>query len=193
MNKRHYVNGNEAAVAHTELDTQGKEVRDISAIIKGGYCTRWHANADMAHIRETLAEHHARVAQILLSIHPSPSLKLIDAALHHDAGEPAVGDVPWPVKRDNSELSEMLEIVEAKERERIGCSVQLSSDETVWLKLADRLAGVAHVLHTNPMLMKRADWVSDLRHVEEVATSLGCLSKVSTLINMTQASQGDRA
>ena len=69
---------------------KGRIVRDLQAILSGGYCTRWHANADLAHIRETLAEHHARVAQIILALHPAPSLALIDAALHHSARNP-----PW--------------------------------------------------------------------------------------------------
>lgn len=157
--------------------------RDLTSILRGGYCTRFHANPDMAHIRETLAEHHARVAQIILALHPAPSLRLIDAALHHDAGEPAVGDVPWPVKRDNLELAAMLDKAEANERERIGCSFDLNAEDAAWLKLADRLAGIAHVAHTNPRILSRPDWMSDIRMVLDLADGLSIRSRVDEIVS----------
>lgn len=157
-------------------------MRDLNQILRGGYCTRWHANPDMAHIRETLAEHHARVAQIILALHPSPSLRLIDAALHHDAGEPAVGDVPWPVKRDNPDLSTLLDKAEAQERKRIGCLIELDHDETAWLKLADRLAGIAHVAQTNARILSQDDWHMDIVNVKHHAHNLGVSDVVDAIL-----------
>lgn len=156
--------------------------RDLNQILRGGYCTRWHANQDMAHIRETLAEHHARVAQIILALHPAPTLRLIDAALHHDAGEPAVGDVPWPVKRDNPELATMLDKAEADERKRIGCNVDLNAEDTAWLKLADRLAGIAHVAQTNPRLLSKKDWQRDIDYAEDQAYQIGVGDVVDAIL-----------
>lgn len=146
--------------------------RNLKEILRGGYCTRWHANADMAHIRETLAEHHARVAQIILALHPDPSMRLIDAALHHDAGEPSVGDVPWPVKRDNPALSAMLNTAEQAARQRLGCDVELSQVDTSFLKLADRLSGIMHVYHVAPHLLKNEDWRGDIVAVLDMASEL---------------------
>lgn len=155
--------------------------RDLKQILRGGYCTRWHANADMAHIRETLAEHHARVAQIILALHPAPSLKLIDAALHHDAGEPRVGDVPWPVKRDNPALAAMLDKAEEVARRDLGCQVDLTASDTAWLKMADRLAGWMHVSHSAPSRLTDADWRRDHTHLMGLAGDLGVLVQVATL------------
>lgn len=149
--------------------------RNITEILRGGYCTRWHANADMAHIRETLAEHHARVAQIILAMHPAPSLALIDAALHHDAGEPAVGDVPWPAKRDNPALSAMLNTAEKAARQRLGCDVDLDASDTAWLKFADRLSGIMHVAHVAPHLLANDDWRSDIIAALHIADDMPCL------------------
>lgn len=146
--------------------------RKITAILLGGYCTRWHANADMAHIRETLAEHHARVAQIILALHPSPSLALIDAALHHDAGEPAVGDIPWPAKRDNPALAEILNEAEKAERQRLECDVYLTPEERLWLKFADRLSAIMHVSHVNPKLLRRRDWQAEIRNLASSSAGL---------------------
>lgn len=161
-----------------------RQKRELAEILRGGYATRWHCNPDMAHIRETLAEHHARVAQILLALHPAPSLQLIDAALHHDAGEPAVGDVPWPVKRDNPSLAYILDITEQTERRRLGCHVMLDEEETRWLKMADRLAGVMHVQQTNRQLLDMDGWPADVAAVEAMATELGCIDAVAELVGV---------
>lgn len=133
-------------------------MRDLYAILRGGYYTRWHTNPDMAHIRETLAEHHARVAQIILALHPAPSVALIDAALHHDMGEVATGDWPWEFKHNNPDLAEAGAEAEEKERFRLGCHVALSADDRHWLHLADRIASYAHMAHVNPALSNRSDW-----------------------------------
>lgn len=157
-------------------------MRDLQAILSGGYCTRWHANAEMAHIRETLAEHHARVAQIILALHPAPSLALINAALHHDAGEPSVGDVPWPVKRDNPELAKALKGAEDAELRRIGCYVELAPEDAAWLKLADRLAAIMHVKHVAPHLLERQDWHDDCLAALRLADALGVATRVDRLM-----------
>jgi len=157
-------------------------VRDLQAILSGGYCTRWHANADLAHIRETLAEHHARVAQIILALHPAPSLALIDAALHHDAGEPSVGDVPWPVKRDNPALAKALGDAEDEALRRIGCYVELAAEDAAWLKLADRLAAIMHVKHVAPHLLERVDWQSDWLSALDMAAAMGLADRVESLM-----------
>lgn len=160
-----------------------KTDRNLTEILRGGYCRRWHANPDLAHIRETLAEHHARVAQILLALHPAPSLQLIDAALHHDAGEPGIGDVTSPAKRKNPALAFVLDAAEADAREALGCNVKLSGDDMLWLKMADRLAALLHVSHVNPSLLSRDDWVDDLIDTIRQAFTLGCGPQVAAMLD----------
>ena len=158
--------------------------RDLSEILRGGYCTRWHANPDMADVRETLAEHHARVAQIILDLHPAPSLRLIDAALHHDAGEPAVGDVPYPAKRGNPSLKALLDGIEAAERERLGVPEPETSEDMAWLKMADRLAAWMHVKHVRPHLLKLDDWRDAGVELLAMAGRLGCGNTVARLMEV---------
>lgn len=160
-----------------------KTDRNLTEILRGGYCTRWHANPDLAHIRETLAEHHARVAQIILALHPSPSLRMIDAALHHDAGEPGIGDVTSPEKRKNPALAFTLEAAEEAKREALGCNVELSGDDILWLKMADRLAALLHVGHVNPPLLSRPDWVDDRIDTTMQAFALGCGPQVAAMLD----------
>lgn len=156
--------------------------RDLWSILSGGYCTRWHANSKMAHIRETLAEHHARVAQILLALHPDPTLALIDAALHHDAGEAGLGDVAWPAKRDNPELAAILDAVEAGNRRRLGVP-EVSEADRDWLKFADRLAAFLHVQHVNPQELEYGrGWRGELDWLHNEAARLRVSDAVSRLL-----------
>ena len=164
--------------------------RDLNEILRGGYCTRWHANPQMAHIRETLAEHHARVAQILLALHPSPSLSLIDAALHHDAGEPRVGDVPWPVKRDNPSLAALLDEIEAGARRAIGCEAPLSAAATAGLTLAERVAGWMHVAQSLPGVLSEHEWQRDEAVVLDMARAVGAYVSVNAV--MSRATRKDK-
>ena len=152
--------------------------RNLNEIFRGGYCTRWHANPDMAHIRETLAEHHARVAQIILALHPAPTLALVDAALHHDAGEPEVGDVRWPAKRANPVLATLLDAAEDKAREDLGLTFDLFPDDVNWLKLADRLAAYMHAAHTAPRVLDTPDWINDGIWILDTAARLGVVDAV---------------
>lgn len=158
--------------------------RALAAILRGGHCTRWHANPDLAHVRETLAEHHARVAQIILALHPAPSVALLDAALHHDAGEPAVGDLPAPFKRDNPNCAALHAEAEDQARQALGIDIDLPEDDARWLALADRLAAFAHVAQVAPHLLADPEWQDEARRVQAAAAVLGagCLSAVAVLL-----------
>lgn len=160
-----------------------KQARDLKEILRGGYCIRWHANPDLAHIRETLAEHHARVAQIILALHPAPSLKLIDAALHHDAGEPGIGDLTGPAKKQNPALSFALDCAEEAAREALGCNIILESVDLQWLKLADSLAALVHVAHVKPTVLCGDDLVDQRIETVRQAKMLGCGEQVSAMLD----------
>lgn len=156
--------------------------RNLSSILRGGYCTRWHANPDMAHIRETLAEHHARVAQILLALHPSPSLALIDAALHHDAGEPLVGDLPQPFKAAFPLVAAQHAACEDEALASLGLAHRLNRLDADWLKLADRLAALAHVAKVAPHLLGSSGWPGDRGMAMTMARHLGCADAVADML-----------
>lgn len=143
--------------------------RDLKQIMRSGYVTRWHANADMAHIRETVAEHHARVAQIIFALHPNPRIELIDAALHHDCGEMVAGDVPSPVKELSPEISALLDDLEHKARADMRIPrATLTGLERRWLHFADKLAAYLHVrkwdaimLNTLPYWKGHVEWLME--------------------------------
>lgn len=158
-------------------------MRNLFSILRGGYCTRWHANPDLADIRETLAEHHARVAQILLALHPASSVALIDAALHHDAGEPKCGDLPAPFKQANPEIATAHAELEDQELARLGVTPEISEQDAVWLKLADKLAAYAHVAQVRPHLLARYDWREARANITAMAWRLDAGPQVHGLLD----------
>jgi 5'-deoxynucleotidase len=158
---------------------------NLTAVMQSGYCTRWHANPSLAHIRETLAEHHGRVAQIICALHPNPSANLIKAALHHDCGEMIVGDLPWPFKQRNAGIADAHAEIEAQVLQDMGVAVALDPREHQWLKLADRLASVMHVAHVAPDLLRRDGWPDDVSRVVNQAQELGCMAEVCNAISRT--------
>ncbi len=160
---------------------------DLNAILRSGYCTRWHANPDLAHIRETLAEHHARVAQIICALHPNPSANLIKAALHHDCGEMMVGDLPWPFKQRHPTIAADHAEAEALALATMGIIHNITAIEQAWLKMADRLAAIAHVAQVAQHLMERADWRADCWAVMKQAEGLGCTIGVLAIMSKHQS------
>ena len=70
----------------------------LTALYNAGAVRRWHTNPHMAHVVDTIDGHSGRVAKMILLLHPAPSMALIRAALTHDDGEYAVGDIPGPAK-----------------------------------------------------------------------------------------------
>lgn len=71
-------------------------VDSLRFIADSGRVVRWHA-AVVNH-RETLGEHHAMVAQLVLLLFPDCSKETLAYAVTHDIGELLTGDVPSPTK-----------------------------------------------------------------------------------------------
>lgn len=61
---------------------------------------------------QTAADHQWNVARLVLAIWPQAPREIIIHALLHDVGEVAVGDPPFPVKRNNEQLKATLDAME---------------------------------------------------------------------------------
>jgi len=110
---------------------------NLRTIFEAMRLPRWHCNPHLAQTHDTLDGHSARVARIILALHPDPSLDLIRMALIHDDGESVVGDVPAPIK---PKLHPAFERMETDAREDIwGPDPLLDRDEVAWLKFSDKL------------------------------------------------------
>lgn len=113
-----------------------------TAITAGGQVKRYHALFTL--VPQTVAEHSYGVAwwcAILCDMAPSTNLLL--AALLHDVAEAKVGDIPSPVKRELAISS----AVEEMEEEYLAAyklpMPELTEDETLVLRIADCLDGIA--------------------------------------------------
>lgn len=153
--------------------TRRDQARNLRDIMRSGYVTRWHSNPDLAHIRETLAEHHARVAQIILALHPAPTLALIDAALHHDCGEMLTGDVPGPFKMAHPVTAAVMRRIEMAAIDAMNIELNITPTDRAWIKFADLLAAWMHVEHVRPDLLALPEWLDHAINMAALGLELG--------------------
>ena len=147
---------------------------NLTSIFRAGFVRRWHSNADLCHTVDRIDGHSARVARIILALHPSPPVGLIRAALTHDDGEGVTGDMSAVCKGGNPELAEMLAEAEYAARRALwGPDPYLRHIEHAWLKFADRLDAYMWAAHHAPHIMGSDGWVKRLAWINETADVLG--------------------
>lgn len=145
----------------------------LNDVLRSGYVRRYHANPDLAHVGDTVAHHHAMVAQIVLRLNPGASADLIAAALHHDCGEMMVGDLPAPLKGASPDLAAAHAQIEVEAARRMGAHYRITPAEAAWLALADRLAAYVHVRHVAPHVLTRDGWPEARDALLMMAAGLG--------------------
>lgn len=160
-----------------------KQDISIHPIYQSGGVTRWHARPEVT-ATQTLADHHGRVAQIMLYFWPNVRRELIYAALHHDCGELVVGDVPYPAKQAMPDLAKMLGDVEEQARADMGVTpADITSGEYRMLKFCDRLEAYTFIAMHHPHLLSNADWIEDRAHIDDTAEKLGVQSRLNEWIS----------
>lgn len=89
----------------------------------------------------SVAAHSWGVAQIILALHPEPSLRLVRAALNHDVTERWLGDLPSQLLDASPTLRAMIEDAHLEAATRIWGSEgeKLSPIESLWLRSADSI------------------------------------------------------
>ena len=147
---------------------------NLTSIFRAGFVRRWHSNPDLCHTVDRIDGHSARVARIILALHPSPSVALIRAALTHDDGESVTGDMSAVMKRNNPFIAAHLARAEGVARRALwGHEPDLSDTDRDWLKFADRLDAYMWAAHHAPHIMDRDDWPELLAWINETADVLG--------------------
>ncbi len=157
---------------------------DLAAIFRAGRVTRWHTNARLADTGDRLDGHQGRVARLLLALHPDPSAALLRAALTHDDGETATGDVPRNVKIAMPALArEWLEAAEAAQRARLWRpGGGLTEKEERWLAYADALDALMWAAHHHPAAMFMPPWVKEIARLDAESFDLGADLSVRLLV-----------
>ena len=147
---------------------------NLNSIFRAGFVRRWHSNPDLCHTVDRIDGHSARVARIILALHPSPSVALIRAALTHDDGESVTGDMSAVCKHENPQLLSRLARVEYIARTDLwGVDPDLGNVDGRWLKFADRLDAYMWAAHHAPHIMDRDDWPELLAWINQTADVLG--------------------
>jgi len=116
------------------------QIRDDARL--AGQVIRYHT---WPHLRQqSVGEHSWQVARIIMSISTERYwAKLLPHAITHDIGEIGTGDVPYPVKKNNPELSAMFHALEQETMNEIENKWQLYTgtaltDQERWVfKLAE--------------------------------------------------------
>ena len=156
---------------------------DLWDVFRVGRVRRWAASPDMAHVSDPVDGHGARVAKLILALHPDPSRALLIEALCHDDGEAGVGDLARPAKAADPELAVRLEKLEIANRVKLWGEVpSITADDTRWLRLCDRLdAWMVMVSHRSDLRF-RDDWKQERAALEVMADELGCGAPVREVL-----------
>lgn len=162
-------------------------MRDLLAIFRAGLTRRWHTNPDLAHTCDRIDGHSARVARIILALHPFPPLDLIRAALIHDDGESVVGDMSFPTKSKFKVLADALD--EAEEMAIDAMWGQYPTEgcgpvERAWLTFADRLDAYMWAAHHAPLVLGRDGWPEAREWLRAEAERLGAEAGVDAIVDM---------
>ncbi|SHG02049.1 HD domain-containing protein [Pseudosulfitobacter pseudonitzschiae] len=149
-----------------------------------GAVLRWHAHRHLAGSGDRVDGHSARVAILILQFWPYPRAELLKAALTHDLGEFATGDIPGPVKRSSPELYAGISDLEAGAIAALGFeAVDLMPYEAKILRLADGFDAYLWALHHAPAYVRRsAAWRALLKRLRQLARELGVVDQFNEIL-----------
>lgn len=155
---------------------------------RAGLVARWHTNPELAHTNDRIDGHSGRVARIILMLHPDPSVALLRAALIHDDGEHAVGDVKAPCKDEFPDFAAALGEIEAHARADIWGLQEVFSDlspeDRQWLKFADRLDAYMWAAHHAPQVMNGDGWPEACMWLCDEGQALGAEDGLDAVLAM---------
>lgn len=114
-------------------------VTSITATREGGAVRRFHA-CNPTGLHYDVAQHSWGALNLLLLLHPCPSLVLVKAVQWHDVPERWTGDVPATAKWARPALKEQLEAMEEEVLRHYGLWVgRLLPADAGWLQAVDTL------------------------------------------------------
>jgi hypothetical protein len=166
---------------------------DIMAAWRAGFTRRWHSNPDMAQFDDPVCGHSGRVAVLAVMLFPS-RIAVMRAAVLHDLGEGAVGDMNGDTKRRNPDLAAMLDRLEDAAVQDMGLPfVSLSESDVRCLQLCDWLDAWLFMMLRAPHLAGRDDWAAYRVKIGALAEGLGVGGPVARLmgVNRVACTSGD--
>lgn len=157
----------------------------ILRIWRASFTRRWHQNFDLCHTADPVGGHQGRTALLVLGLFPKASRALVVAAVTHDQGEVASGDMSFDAKKRFPDLAETLWMVEGEEIEEQGLAGydNLQPKEFKALKLCDWLDAWLWMMRHARHLYARSDWQEQLRLCRRSAEDLGVGAEVEAMID----------
>lgn len=77
-----------------------------------GNVTRYHTWPTIT--KQTIADHTFHVLRLLRQLYPEiVGVNVIDYVIWHDLAEISTGDLPYPIKKDNPKLAELIKQIES--------------------------------------------------------------------------------
>jgi 5'-deoxynucleotidase len=131
--------------------------------------------------------------QLLLALHPAPSVALIRAVAHHDLGERWAGDLPAPFKQAQPEIAAAHAEAEQEFAARaMGWPVldDLSREDLRWLALIDKLEACAFMRGHAPYQADRDGWPDARKACLERAWSFGPVVGETVLVFLGDLDRG---
>lgn len=117
----------------------------LKIIYNGGMVKRYH-NRPVLHIQNN-AEHQYMVASIACLLYPKISAQLLKNVLWHDIYEYETGDMPWAIKRANTDIKAAIVRIEKQSKEKYGLTRELTKIEHSLLKLSEYFECMTFCIH----------------------------------------------
>lgn len=152
-------------------------------IYRGMRTTRYHTDPLLTRVNQTNADHSWGVVYLITCFHPNPSANLLRAAITHDCAEFQVGDVPGPVKSQDTYLKDHLDLAETRILDEAGMLWVLTRTEEKWIKWADCLEACLFMYTFQPNYMDREDWRECAAAVERLSEELGVPGTLRELLD----------
>lgn len=176
------------------IDALARAVRAIMPTFKrpaspspwlAGSTHRWHTNPVFAATGDRVDGHSARVAILILQFKPGACAALLRAAIIHDLGESAVGDMASPIKRNHPDLYAQLERIEADALSAMGLGgLGLHPFDRALLKLCDGLDAYLWARSHRPdYVAAHPEWRAMFARLRRDARSLGVGDKFSEIVS----------
>lgn len=148
------------------------------------FVRRWHTHPTLCDTLDYDSGHQQRVALLVLLLKPEASRELIVAAIIHDQGEFAVGDIPSSAKLAHPDLKTIADTIERKAIHDSGLpSIMVTPDEALFLSVCDYLDCYLWMLRYRPKLRFSGDWKRQINSVLERAELVGVHNEVVALLN----------
>ena len=122
------------------------------------FIRRWHSNPELAHIHDTLGEHHGRAGLLVIMFWPDHSHDLLKAAITHDLGEVVTGDLSATFKAARPDVAKAAYCLETDYLHTWGLLFPLSDLDHERLKFVDRLDAYWRAKRDAPHLMNGNGW-----------------------------------